>query len=155
MQAQRTVSATATLGGLTAKPHDAGWLAMDNHMDDQGGYQMPAQMMPGAPVGNDMRLGVPLTLVNTSDDTLPFNLLDEFFLAGGRNQEARQLHSDTFGALARLAPGGAVDGILYFDTEVPAPSDPPLYLGWKRDGSEARIAVPLTGTSPDHEQHGS
>jgi hypothetical protein len=129
---------------------------MDGHdMNSQGGYQMPAQMMPGAPVGDDMRLGVPLTLVNTSEDARQFNLLDEFFLAGGRNKAARPLHSDTFGQLARLAPGSAVDGVLYFDTEVPSPSDPPLYLGWRRDGAEARIAVPLMGDRPDHEQHGS
>src|SRR5262245_15145797 len=60
---------TATLGGLTVRLGDAGWLSMDGHdmTNQQGGYQMPAQMMPGAPVGDDMRFGVPLTLVNTSD----------------------------------------------------------------------------------------
>lgn len=154
-EARRVIADTATLGGLTVEPHDAGWLAMDGHnMDDQGGFQMPAQMMPGAPVGDDMRLGVPLTLMNTSQDTRPFNLVDEFFLGGGRNETTRSLHSDSFGALSRLAPGNAVNGILYFDTEVPGPADPPLYLIWKRDGDQVRLAVPLEN-QPEHEQHGS
>jgi hypothetical protein len=124
---------------------------MDSHnMDNQGGYQMPAQMMPGAPTGDDMRLGVPLTLVNTGDSVRQFNLGDEFLLGGGRNEEPRSLHSDTFGQLARLAPGSAVDGVLYFDTIVPGSDDPPLYLQWKRDGRTMLISIPMAGQAPQH-----
>lgn len=127
---------------------------MDGHdMDNQGGYQMPAQMMPGAPVGDDMRLGVPLTLVNTDRQPRQFNLVEEFSLGGGRNETIRRLHSDTFGRLSRLSPGSAVDGVLYFDTVVPDSADPPLYLMWRRDGETIRLAIPLTGAAPDHE-HG-
>lgn len=144
-----------TLGGLSARLHDAGWLSMDGHsMDNQGGFQMPAQMMPGAPAGDDMRFGVPLTLVNTSGDVRRFNLAEEFFLLGGRNTESRALHSDTFGRLGRLSPGSAVDGVLYFDTVVPDAGDPPLYLEWRRDGDSTRLAIPLmTGVQPPHGGH--
>lgn len=128
---------------------------MDGHdMDNQGGYQMPAQMMPGVPAGDDMRLGVPLTLVNTSRDLRRFNLSEEFWLGGGRNSELRPLHSDTFGQLLRLNPGSGVDGVLYFDTVVPDDGDPPLFLQWSRDGRTVRLAVPLAGAL-EHEQHGS
>ena len=147
--------ATATLGGLSARLHDAGWLAMDGHnVDNQGGYQMPAQMMPGAPVGDDMRFGVPLSLVNTSGDVRRFNLAEEFFLRGGRIEQPRALHSDTFGQLARLGPGSGVDGVLYFDTVVPGAGDPPLYLEWRRDGDITTLAIPLlAGGAPDHGGH--
>lgn len=145
---------TATLGGLTASLGDAGWLSMDGHdMNNQGGYQMPSQMMPGAPAGDDMRFGVPLTLVNTSDKPRQFNLPEEFFLHGGRNTLPRPLHSDTFGRLPRLTPGNAIDGTIYFDTVVPGPGDPPLYLQWERDGDTAILAIPLLGQAP-HGGHG-
>jgi hypothetical protein len=125
---------------------------MDGHnMDNQGGYQMPAQMMPGAPVGDDMRFRVPLTLVNTSGQPRQFILANEFFLRGGRLDRPRTLHSDTFGRLNRLGPGSAVDGVLYFDTVVPDSNDPPLYLEWRRDGGSTALAIPLmAGGAPDH-----
>lgn len=142
---------TAVLGGLLAQPHDAGWVGMDGHqMDNQGGYQMPAQMMPGAPTGDDMRLGVPLTLTNTSDEPRLFDLAAEFALGGGRTGGARAPHSDTFGTLPRLAPGSAIDGVIYFDTVVPGAGDPPLYLRWTRDGRTVRLSIPMTGSTPEH-----
>ncbi len=146
------LSAAATLGGLTAQLHDAGWLSMESHQaTDQGGYQMPAQMMPGAPAGDDMRLGVPLTLVNTGGKARGFELAEEFFLGGGRNDVPRELHSDTFGQLPRLGPGSAVDGVLYFDTTVPGAADPPMYLLWKRAGTSVQLAIPrISEISHDH-----
>ena len=149
------MSQSETLGGLSVQLHDAGWLAMDGHdMGSQGGYQMPSQMMPGAPAGDDMRFGVPLTLINTSGDALRFNLSEEFFLRGGRNSDSRALHSDTIGRLGRLSPGSAVDGVLYFDTTVPDAGDPPLYLEWRRDGDTTRLAIPLmAGGQPPHGDH--
>lgn len=143
--------ASGTLGGLSAQLDTAGWVSMDAHsQSDAGGYQMPAQMMPGAPEGDDMRLGVSLTLVNTDRRVREFDLATEFFLGGGRNEQLRPLHSDTFGGLARLSPDSAVDGFLYFDTVVPGAADPPLYLQWTRDGRTIRLAVPLTGSTPGH-----
>jgi hypothetical protein len=146
---------TAALGGLSVRLRDAGWLSMDSHnMDNQGGYQMPAQMMPGAPTGDDMRFGVPLTLLNTSREVRQFNLAEEFFLSGGRTGTPRALHSSTFGQLTRLSPGSAVDGVLYFDTVVPDIGDPPLHLQWRRDGDTTRLAIPLlAGGTPHHGGH--
>lgn len=149
------ISGAATLGGLSARLHDSGWLSMDDaHHDDQGGYQMPAQMMPGAPAGDDRRIGVPLTLVNTGDRVRRFNLAEEFFLRGGRENGPRTLHSDTFGPLSRLGPGSAVDGVLYFDTVVPGPDDQPLYLEWRRDGQTVPLAITMLGQAPAPHEHG-
>lgn len=146
---------SATLGGLTAQLHEAGWLGMDGHQmgdDNQGGFQMPAQMMPGAPTGDNMRFGVPVTLVNTGTQARRFTIAEEFSLGGGRNEAPVGLHSDTFGQLSRLSPGSAVDGVLYFDTVVPDDTDEPLYLLWTRDGETVRLAIPLLdGGMPDHE----
>lgn len=142
---------TATLDGIAVTLYGAGWVAMDGHtMGDQGGYQMPAQMMPGAPEGDDMRLGINLTLTNTGKDTGQFNVADEFALGGGLNDAPRPLHSDTFGSLARLSTGSAVDGVLYFDTIVPGHDDPPFYLLWKRDGKTVRLAVRIGAEVPAH-----
>jgi len=142
--ARSAMPSAATVDGLTATLARAGWLSMDDgHHDDQGGYQMPAQMMPGAPTGDNRRLGVPLTLVNTDNEVREFSLTTEFLLRGGPKDLPRQLHSDTFGRLVRLAPGSAVDGVLYFDTVVPGPSDPPLYLQWNRAGRSVALSIPL------------
>lgn len=151
---QQRLPEVATLGGLTARLHDGGWLSMEMHQTSQGGYQMPAQMMPGAPAGDELRLGVPVTLVNTSQEARAFSLVDEFFLGGGRNSTPRALQSDTFGPLPRLAPGSGVDGVLYFDTVVPSQSDPPLYLLWKRGGDTVQLAIPRISNAPDHEHGG-
>jgi hypothetical protein len=151
-QSARPTDAAATVGGLSVRLRNAGWLSMDGHdQNGQGGYQMPAQMMPGAPEGDDMRFGVPVTLINTSGDMRRFSLAEEFFLRGGRIDESRAMHSDTFGKLNRLSPGSAVDGVLYFDTVVPGAGDPPLYLEWRRDGDTTRLAIPmLAGDTPGH-----
>src|SRR5687767_12890403 len=53
VDARSAMSSTASVDGLTATLNRAGWLFMDDgHHDTQGGYQMPAQMMPGAPTGD-------------------------------------------------------------------------------------------------------
>lgn len=147
--------ATATLGGLTATPRKASWAQMENHQTDmKDGYQMPSQMMPGAPEGDDMRLGVPITLSNTTGGVEEFTLTKEFFLGGGRTGKPHPLHSDTLGTLPRLGPDSAVRGVLYFDIKVPEKGDPPLYLMWKRDGEEVRMTVAVSGAKPAH-GHGS
>jgi hypothetical protein len=139
---------TVTLSGLTTNVSRADWYAMDAHsMDQQGGYQMPALMMPGAPADGEARLGVRLTLNNTSQQARQFNPAEEFLLLGGPNGP-RAPHSDTFGRLTRLNPGIAVDGTVYFDTRVPAVGDQPLSLRWLRGGEEVVLAIPL-GDAPD------
>ncbi|MFI7081505.1 hypothetical protein ACIBO1_29830 [Micromonospora sp. NPDC049903] len=148
-------TATASLAGVTLAPGDAGWTAMAaHHMDGQAGYQMPAQMMPGAPEGGDMRLGVPVTLVNSGHTVRALDLVAEVSLAGGRIDGRERPHSDTIGRLARLAPGTAVHGVLYFDTIVPGPDDPPLYLTWERDGGVRRLELRISGDATGHHGHG-
>jgi hypothetical protein len=150
---EESAPGTVTLSGITTKVSRADWYAMDSHsMDQQGGYQMPAQMMPGAPADGEARLGVRLTLHNTSRQARQFNPIEEFLLLGGTNSP-RAPHSDTFGRLTRLNPGIAVDGTVYFDTRVPAAGDPPLSLRWVRGGEEVVLAISI-GDAPDG-HHGS
>jgi hypothetical protein len=147
---------SAEVDGLAIDLREAGWVPMDAHsMDSQGGFQMPAQMMPGAPAGDEMRLGIAVTLLNTADRVREFNLGEEFMLAGGVVDGAVPLHSDTFGLLGRLSPGSAVNGVLYFDTTVPTAADPALVLRWNRGGETVELAIPLSGASPAPHPHGS
>jgi hypothetical protein len=144
---------TAALGGMTAQLHHAEWLEMGHVHDGEGGFIMPDEMMPGAPRGDEVRLGISLTLLNTDRHTQRFTLVDEFTLTGGQLAEPRSLSADTIGSLSRLGPDGAVDGTLYFDVELPGPDDPPLLLQWSRDGRTVHIEVPLHADPPAHE-HG-
>jgi hypothetical protein len=138
---------SATLDGLRVDVRAAEWVPME-HVDP--GFQVPGQMMPGAPEGDEVRLGITITLSNTDARTREFNLVDEFTLTGGRGTEPVALSADTIGTLPRLGPGAGVAGTLYFDVEAPGDEDPPLYLLWSRDGVAVRIALPSTGEAPDH-----
>ncbi len=149
------IGRTATVGGITAQVQPGGWLAMAPHtMDGQGGYQMPSQMMPGAPEGDQLRLGIPVVLSNPTGVARQFHLLDEFVLVGGATSDPVLLHSDTFGTLDRLNPGAGVSGVLYFDTTVPGRSDPPLLLRWTRAGRTVNLTVPIGGATAAPHQHG-
>jgi hypothetical protein len=103
--------------------------------------------------GDEVRLGISLTLSNTTSHTHEFNVAEEFLIAGGVLTEPQPARADSIGMLPRLGPGTAVDGTLYFDIEVPEIEDPPLYLQWNRDGGTVRLAVPLAEQAPDHD-HG-
>lgn len=116
-----------------------------------------------------------LTLVNTSDEGRRFNLSKDFALLSGLTSAARPPHpnsrrlasladsdavrlagmagADTLSQLNRLNPGGAIDAVIYFDTIVPMPGDPPLVLRWSRSGDVDRLALPIGGVGIDH--HGS
>jgi hypothetical protein len=146
---------SATVDGVTAEVREAGWVAFDmgHVMDGQGGFMMPDQMMPDAPSGDQVRLGITVTLENTNSGTREFNLIEEFTIIGGASAEPQPVSADTIGALSRLGPGAAIDGILYFDIPVPDPRDPPLYLRWHRGGDTVLVEVPLTDDAPEHE-HG-
>jgi hypothetical protein len=149
-------TATAALGGLDAVPGTAGWASMAKHdAQGQNGYQMPSSMMPGAPEGDDIRLGIPLTLTNSTGSVRQFDLAREFSLGGGRDSGPRKLHSDTLGQLPRLNAGSAVRGVLYFDVAPPQAGDPPLLLVWKRDGDSRRMTIRVPGQTPEQHQHGS
>ncbi|MPZ26269.1 MAG: hypothetical protein GEV12_07395 [Micromonosporaceae bacterium] len=146
----------ATLAGLTVEVEDSEWATLNHVMNDQGGYLMPDQMMPGAPTGDEVRLGVMVTLTNTRSGTEPFSLVDEFTVTGGRSGDPLPLTADTIGDLSRLGPGSAVQGTLYFDVSVPQQGDPelpPLYLRWTRGGDAVRIPVQLPGEAPEHQDH--
>lgn len=122
-------------------------------LPQQGGYQMPAQMMPGMPPEGQARLTVPVTLRNTTDKVRTFDIPAEFVLRGGAGDKTRELYGDTIGSLPRLAPGNAVTGVLYFDLEPPQPGDPPLYLQWTRSGKTVRLSLSPTGKAVPHEGH--
>ena len=147
--------ASTTLGGLTATTSAARWAAMTGHDMSGSGFQMPAQMMPGAPEGDDLRLGVELTLANEDSAERTFDLPAEFSIVGGRLGDPRPLHADTFGKLPRLGAGSRVKGVLYFDVPAPAAGDPPLVVIWRRGGHERRLAVDLTGAAPEHHTNGT
>lgn len=147
---------SATLGGLTTDIRYAGWVDFDmgHVMDGQGGFMMPDAMMPGAPRGDEVRLGIAVTLSNTNSRTEEFNPLEEFTMSGGQLDAPAAPVADTIGDLSRLGPGTAIDGLLYFDLAPPGPDDPPLHLRWSRGGNAVQIAVPFTdGNVPPHQQH--
>jgi hypothetical protein len=147
---------TATLDGMSVQVGGSEWAVMNMVENSQGGYLMPDQMMPGAPTGGEVRLGVSVTMFNTRSSTLPVSLVDEFMVSGGLEPEPKPLSADTVGELRRLAPGSAVQGTLYFDVAVPEEADPtlpPLYLHWTRGGDTIRIPVQLPGDVPEHQGH--
>lgn len=151
---QPALQSSATVAGITASLHTAGWLSMEAHeMDTDGGYQMPAQMMPGAPPGDELRLGIPVTLRNATGQARAFDLAKEFFLVGGGSDKPVNLVADTFGTLTRLNPESGVDGVLYFDTTVPAAGADPLVLRWIRAGHTIDLAVPWSGASTPPTHH--
>lgn len=140
----------ATLSGLTIEVAAADWVEMGHLESSPGGFAMPGQMMPGAPQGDEVRLGISITLSNTATSSRGFNLVEEFALIGGSVKQPLGLSADTIGTLPRLGPGASVRGTLYFDLTVPTESDPPLYLMWVRDGDTVRLPVPLDGDTPGH-----
>lgn len=146
----------ATLDGIMVAVTDSEWQALDHVINDQGGYQMPGQMMPDAPEGGEVRLGIMVTLTNTRSGTESFSLVEDFSVTGGRSEDPLPLTADTIGALSRLGPGSAVQGTLYFDVAVPQEGGaelPPLYLRWTRGGDAVRIPVQLPGEAPEHPNH--
>lgn len=142
---------TATVDGLRVDVGVVKWVDSGHAMpipNSGGGYQMPDQMMPGMPTGDDARLSIAVTLTNTADKARGFSLGEEFLLRGGAEAEPDLMTSDTFNGLPRLGPGQAANGVFYFDARPPGPDDPPLYLEWSRSGRTERLAVPLNGAVP-------
>lgn len=147
---------SATLDGITTEITGSEWAVLNHVINEQGGYQMPGQMMPDAPEGDEVRLGLLVTLTNTRSGTEAFSLPGEFTVTGGGYDEPVPLTADTIGTMSRLGPGAAVKGTLYFDVVAPEegePELPPLYLRWDRGGDEIRIPVELPGEVPDHSDH--
>lgn len=144
----------ATMAGVTVEVRDTEWAPMDHVDDGRGGFLMPDQMMPGAPTGNEVRLGISVTLINTQSRMHEFSLVDEFTITGGLEPEPLPLTADTIGELGRLGPGSALKATLYFDIEAPEDEAlPPLYLTWNRDRDTVRIPVQLPGEEIPHSDH--
>lgn len=150
-----TVTAAGTaanLDGATVDVRGAEWVFMDHVDDGGGGFLMPDEMMPGAPTGDEVRLGVNVTLTNTRSRTHHFRLVDEFTMAAGEQPEPVPLSADTVGELGRLGPGSALHATLYFDVEVTDTDQlPPLYLQWTRGRDTVLIPVPTPGEAPVHQ----
>jgi hypothetical protein len=147
-----TVSPLATFNEVTAQVSGAKWTVMDHDMaPDAPGYQMPPAMMPGMPTGDDQRLSVSITLVNTSDQTRPIRPAKEFVLHAGKEGKGWSPHSDTFGELPRLAPHNEVTGTFFFDIPPAEFADSPAWIEWTHDGTAARLTIPLDGAVvPEH-----
>ncbi|GAB2960531.1 hypothetical protein [Saccharothrix stipae] len=151
--ASSAAAAQVVVDGLTARITAAKWAGMDHDMSgDAPGYQMPPAMMPGMPAHGDQRLAVSVTVVNTGDGTRPMRPGEEFALHAGRSGGRWAPHSDTFGELPRLAPGNAVQGVLFFDLPPAEVVDSPVWVEWTHGGAANRLAVPMDGVSdgPSH-----
>jgi|GEM_PF-1902294 len=142
-----------TLAELTTQVTAAEWVKMDHDMTpDAPGYQMPPAMMPGMPTGDDQRLSVAITVVNTGDRTRPLRAAKEFTLRS-ENGRQWQLHSDTFADLPRLAPRNAVSGVLFFDLPPGELAESPVWLEWRHQDEAARLTIPLDGAAPPPHSH--
>jgi hypothetical protein len=151
--APATAVVEATVDSLTARVAAAGWTAMDHDMSGSAtGYQMPPAMMPGMPEGDDQRLSVSVTVVNTSDETRLLRPGEEFALRAGKESEPVAPHSDTFGDLPRLAPHNAVTGILFFDLPPAELIGTPAWIEWTHGDTANRLTIPMDGASapPSH-----
>jgi hypothetical protein len=149
------LAGSVTITELTAQVTTAGWAEMDHDMStDAPGYQMPPAMMPGMPTGDDQRLSIAVTVVNTGDETRPL-LAGKEFVLHGKNGQQWAPHSDTFGDLPRLAPHNAVSGVIFFDLPPAGLTDSPVWLEWSHQGRTARLTIPLAGvaTAPEHSHH--
>lgn len=146
---------SVTISELTTQVTSAAWAEMDHDMStDAPGYQMPPAMMPGMPTGDDQRLSITVTVVNTGDETRPLRAGKELVLHGKNGQQWAP-HSDTFGDLPRLAPHNAVTGVIFFDLPPAGLTDSPVWLEWSHQGRTARLTIPLAGvaTTPEHSHH--
>lgn len=151
---------TISLGGLTIQIDSVTWVPFDTgdptilDPSTAGGYQMPAQMMPGMPADGQGRLNIQVTLSDPGGSARTLNTAGEFRLGGGGKGDAGwKLQGDTFGGLKRVNPGNAVDGKLFFDLQPPTKQDPPLYLRWRRGGDTARLLLVPGGTAATHHHH--
>lgn len=148
----------ADMDGVAVAVESTVWAPMspmDPTATDPSGFAMPAQMMPGAPGEGLVRLGVRVTLSNTTSGPEEFSLVEDFTMTGGLEAEPVPLSADTVGEVGRVGPGAALNAVLYFDL-VPAEDEdmPPLYLKWTRGQDTVLIPVGLPGNeAPEPHQH--
>jgi hypothetical protein len=146
------VTLVAAGDGITTAVATATWVAHDENDSTVAGpgYQMPLSMMPGMPAAGEMRLGISLTITNSSTQLRPVDPASEFVLRDARNGGEWHLSADTFGGLSRLGPDAGVHGVIFFDLAPPADGGRNLYVDWKRAGGAGRLAIPLNGAAPTH-----
>ncbi len=132
------VAGSATAGGLTLEVQSAQWAELEH--EHQDGFQMPAQMTPGAPAPGQQRLALEVAMLNRSDTTKLFNA-DEFSLEGPDGQ-ARPLAADNLGG-QQLGPRLGINASLTFDLPqaIAGQTAPKLMLVWRHAGKVARLPV--------------
>jgi hypothetical protein len=94
-----------SVGGLTLRIQSAQWVQMEHGSQD--GFQMPAQMMPGAPSHDQQRLVLAVTISNRGDRAMQFRH-DEFSLQAPDGQVVPMVADDLGG---ETDPSDAFDGL--------------------------------------------
>jgi hypothetical protein len=120
-----------TVGGLTLRVQSAQWIQMEHGSQD--GFQMPAQMMPGAPDHDQQRLVLAVTISNRGDRATQFRH-DEFALQAPGGQVVPMVADDMGG---EVDPADAFEGL--------SPAEASMSL---TDGRGASGAASDLGTTP-------
>jgi hypothetical protein len=171
---RNAVAGSVSAGGLTLQVQSAQWVDLEHNSQD--GFQMPQQMMPGAPSPDQQRLAVEVAVSNrsgratllshsefsvqSSDGQVWPLVADDL---GGSGDDAEGAFDGLRGTVedsgaaavgaeaTRLGPGLAVNGSLSFDLPAAtvAQAGKGLVLLWSRAGKVVR--VPMTvGAAPAH-----
>lgn len=153
---------TVTIDSVHLTIAAAGWVAEHKHTDDtneitlapvqttdgpvadaSSGYAMPAAMMPGMPEEGLRRLRMVVTLSNAGDRSQTVSVAD-FEIVAADGQRWQPLAIGSF-RNQHLAPGQAVEGVLFAD--IPADT-PDLGIVWTRRAGKVRLPL---GTAPGHD----
>jgi hypothetical protein len=160
MLRERNAAAGAvSAGGLTLQVQSAQWVDMEH--SGQNGFQMPPQMMPGAPSPGQERLAVEVALSNRSGGDTQF--LGTEFSIQGLDGHVWPLVADDLDNAAHdsgaadaldgthVGPGLGVTGTLSFDMPSASASQAKegLFLLWSHAGKVARVPVTV-GEAPAH-----
>lgn len=152
---------TLAVGGLHMTVASASWVAEHKHTDDTNeislapvqpdgraldmsdGYAMPAAMMPGMPEKGLRRLRMVVTLANMSNHSQSVSITD-FALVANHGERWQPLAQSNF-RHQQLAPGQAIEGVLFVD--IPADT-PGLSVYWTRQAGVVRLPL---GAAPGHD----
>jgi hypothetical protein len=143
-----------SLGGLSLQVLGGTWQKAEDEGQQQEteGFQMPPQMMPGAPAPGDQRLEVRVALGNRGD-SLEAVRAEEFSIlipAVG----SWPVKVDSLG-IDRLRPGLAINGALQFDLpSAKIPKDlQEVTLVWAREGGQVQVPVRVGQAPADAGHH--
>lgn len=174
LRERNAVAGSVEAGGMTLQVRSAQWVDMDHNSSD--GFQMPQQMMPGAPSPNEQRLALEVAVSNHSRSVTQLSH-SEFSIQSSDGQVWPLVADDLGGAseasdgafdglppdtedsasavaaagATRLGPGLAVNGSLSFDLPAAsvAQTGKGLILLWSHAGEVARVPVTV-GAAPAH-----